>query len=146
MIKILSILYDFWQEDDLFNKKVPSKTVEASKNILHDIQALSDNILRNIRPVDNGTVQELVDDDFILIDDRTQQELEDDDYASLKSENESEPDNKVTLESDNESKPEEIDSIPTNEPEQIDTALVWDSKKKSTNIKAWSNSKAFNGL
>ena len=44
---------NFWWEDDLFNAKDSQKTVEASKNILEEIQEMSDNILRNIRPVDN---------------------------------------------------------------------------------------------
>ena len=55
---------------------------------------MSDNILKNLRPRDNRTIQELIDDDFIPIDDRTQQELEDDDYISLKSDN----DDRVTIE------------------------------------------------
>ena len=44
-----------------------------------DINALSDNILKNLRHVDNRNLQNLIDDDFIPIDDRTQQEREDDD-------------------------------------------------------------------
>ena len=56
---------------------VPPKTLDI------DINALSDNILRNLRPVDNRKLQNLVDDDFIPIDDRTQQEREDDDNVSL---------------------------------------------------------------
>ena len=44
---------------------------------------MTDNILRNLRPVDNRTEQELIDDQFISIDDRIQQELEDYDYISL---------------------------------------------------------------
>ena len=79
---------DFWWEDDLFNNRDSQETVEASKNILDEIQDISDNILKNIRPVDNRRVQELIDDDFIPIDDRTQQELEDDDYNELESETE----------------------------------------------------------
>ena len=71
---------DFWWEDDLFNNRDSQETVE--------IQDISDNILKNIRPVDNRTVQELIDDDFIPIDDRTQQELEDDDYDEVESETE----------------------------------------------------------
>ena len=79
---------DFWWEDDLFNNRDFQDTIDLSKNILDEIQNISENILRNIRPVDNRTVQEITDDDFISIDDRTQQELEDDDYNSLESENE----------------------------------------------------------
>ena len=50
---------DFWWEDDLFNNRDSQDTVDASKNILDEIQNISDNILRNIRPVDNRTVQEI---------------------------------------------------------------------------------------
>ena len=49
---------------------------------------MSDNILRNLRPVDTRTEQETIEDQFILIDDRIQQELEDDDYLSFESESE----------------------------------------------------------
>ena len=62
---------NFWWEDDLFNAKDSQKTVEASKNILDKIQEMSDNILRNIWPVDYRTVEEKIEDDFIPIDDRT---------------------------------------------------------------------------
>ena len=55
----------------------PPKTLDV------DINVLSDNILRNLRPRDNRNLQNLIDDDFIPIDDRTQAELEDDDYKSL---------------------------------------------------------------
>ena len=57
---------------------------------------MSDCILKNIRPKDNRTIQELEDDQFIPLDDRTQQELEDDDYLSLESEK-----HVVTIEDDN---------------------------------------------
>ena len=40
---------------------------------------------KNIRPVDDRTIEQLIDDDFILIDNRTQQELEDDGYIELES-------------------------------------------------------------
>ena len=79
---------DFWWEEDLFDKTDSAATVDASKKILKDI-----------RPVDNRTIQEIIDDQFIPIDDRTQQELKDDDYLSFESENEAE-DNKVTIEDD----------------------------------------------
>ena len=46
-----------------------------------------------MRPRDNRTIQELIDDDFIPIDDRTPQERMDDDSISLQSE-----DDKVTIE------------------------------------------------
>ena len=62
---------------------------------------MSDNILRNIRPVDNRTIQEIVDDQFIPIDDRTLQELKDDDNISLESDNETANPEVVTLEDDN---------------------------------------------
>ena len=67
----------------------------TTKKPLHnvDIQAFSDNILKNLRPRDNRTIQELIGDDFIPIDERTQQELEDDDYISLESDN----DDRVTI-------------------------------------------------
>ena len=55
------------------------------KNILDKIKDISNNILKNLRPVDNRTEQELADDQNIPLDDRTQQELEDDDYISLES-------------------------------------------------------------
>ena len=52
------------------------------------------------RAVDDRTIKEIIDDQFIPIDNRTQQELEDDDYLSFESENEidttSEWDNKKT--------------------------------------------------
>ena len=53
-----------------------------SKNILEDVIQSSQ---KNIRLVDNRTIETLIDDDFILIDDRTQQELEDNDYIELES-------------------------------------------------------------
>ena len=53
-----------------------------------DIQAISDNILRNLWPFNNRNTQ-LIEDDFIPIDNRTQQELDDDDkYLSLERDNE----------------------------------------------------------
>ena len=79
---------------------IKQTTNDALKDI--DIQAISDNILRNLRPFDNRNTQQLIDNDFIPIDNRTQQELDDDDYLSLESNNEN-PD-VVTIEdiSDNE--------------------------------------------
>lgn len=70
-----------------------------------DIQVLSDNILRNLRPVDNRTIQELIDDDFIPIGDRTPQERADDDNISLESEDEA-----VTIEDVPE--PDEVETRP----------------------------------
>ena len=86
-----------------------------------DIQAISDNILRNLRPVDDRTAQEQAEDAFISIDNRTQQELEDDDFLSNASDNESEievdtpPDSEI-----------EVDMV---EPELIDTTSAWDQNK-----------------
>ena len=60
-------------------------TVDASKNVLDKVNKISDNILRNLRPVDIRTEQELADDQNIPIVNRTQQEIEDDDYLSLES-------------------------------------------------------------
>ena len=67
-----------------------------------DIQALLDNILKNLRPRDNRTIQELIDDDFIPLDHRTWQECMDDDNISLQSNNdmvtiEDIPDDKYTF-------------------------------------------------
>ena len=63
-------------------------TIDATKNIVDDIktndidlQALSDNILRNLRPVDDRSIEQLIEDDFIPIDDRTFQERENDDIS-----------------------------------------------------------------
>ena len=100
---------DFWWEEDVFSKNDSPKTVDASKDILSEIQEMSDNILRNLRPVDNWTKQEKIDNQFISIDDRTQQELKDDDYLSLESEKES-----------------------NTEIENIDTTNAWDPRKTTT--------------
>ena len=77
---------------------------EPTNNILNDIdiKALSD-VLRNLRPRDNRTIQELIDDDFIPIDDRTPQERLDDDNISLQSD-------KVTIEDVLE--PDEVETRP----------------------------------
>ena len=96
-----TLIDDYWWENDMFDSSDKQPTIDATKMIidniqqttkepLHniDIQALSDNILRNLRPRDYRTIQELIDDDFIPIDDGTQQELEDDDYISLASDDE----------------------------------------------------------
>ena len=56
----------------MFSNRDSPAIVDASKNIINKIQNISDNIIRNIRPVDNKTVQEIIDDQFIPIDDRTQ--------------------------------------------------------------------------
>ena len=74
--------------NEMFSQKDSVPTVEASKNILEGINEISDNIPRNLRPVDTRTEQETIEDRHIPIDNRTQQELEDDDYLSFESESE----------------------------------------------------------
>ena len=74
----------------MLSKKDSKPTVEASTEFLKEIEEMSKNILRNFRPVDNRTEQELIEDQFIPIDDRTQQELEVDDYISLEERTEQE--------------------------------------------------------
>ena len=99
---------DYWLEEDIFSTTDKQSTIDATKIIVDgikqttndvldkiDIQALSDNILRNLRPVDNRTTQELIDDDFISLDDRTQHERDDDDNISLESDRE---DDRVAIE------------------------------------------------
>ena len=51
---------DFWWEEDLFDKTDSTATVDASKKILEDK-----------RTVDNRAIQEIIDDQFIPIDDST---------------------------------------------------------------------------
>ena len=87
-INPFSTFDDFWWEDEMFSKRDSVPTVQASKNILEDINKMSDNILRILRPVDTRTEQEIIKDQHIPIDDRTQQELEDDDYLSFESKSE----------------------------------------------------------
>ena len=89
---------DYWWEDSktdiqpridatkIIADDIKQTTNNALKDI--DIQAISDNILRNLRPFDNRNTQQLIDEDFISVDNRTQQELDDDDYFSLESDNE----------------------------------------------------------
>ena len=83
---------DFWWEDEVFPKddtRETSKMIDDDIKSTHivDIQALSDNILKNLKPRDNKTIQELIDDDFIPLDNRTWQERMDDDNISLQSDN-----------------------------------------------------------
>ena len=113
---------DFWWEEDVFSTNDSPKTVEVSKDILSEIQEISDNILRNLRPVDNRTEQEKIDDQFILTHNRTQQELEGDKYLSLESDAEIENID-TKLEEDEES---------NIEIENIDTTNAWDPKKPTT--------------
>ena len=68
---------------------------------------MSENVLRNLRPVDTRTEPEKIEDQFIPIDDRTQQELEDDDYLIFESES------------------EDI------EVENMDTTAAWDDNKST---------------
>ena len=91
----------------MFDNRDSIPTVDASKNILDEINNISNNILKNLRPVDNRTEQELADDQNILIDDRTKQELEDDDYLSLES-----------------------------DIEEIDTTSAWDKKNNFNQTRA----------
>ena len=69
----------------MFDNRDSIPTIDASKNILDKVNKISDNIFKNLRPVDNRTEQELPDDQNIPIEDRTQHELEEDDYLSLES-------------------------------------------------------------
>ena len=83
---------------------------------------MSGNILKNLRPVDNRTIQEIIDDQFIPIDDRTQQELEDDDCLGLESDNEIANPGEVILEDNNylsSEKDNEIDTPAVAKPDDI---------------------------
>ena len=91
----------------MFDNRDSIPTVDMSKNMLGKVNEISDNILRNLRPVNNRTEQELADNQNIPIDDRTQQELEDDDYLSLES-----------------------------DVEEIDATLVWDKKTNNKQTRA----------
>ena len=53
----LSTFDEFWWEDNMFNDRDSIATGDASKNILDEIKDISDNTLRNLRPVDNRTEQ-----------------------------------------------------------------------------------------
>ena len=109
---------DYSWEEDIFSTSDKQPTIDASKitvddikqttnDVLNDIdiKALSDNVLRNLRPVDNRTIQELIDAEFIPIDDRTPQERAHDDNTSLESENK-----EVTIEDVLE--PDEVETRP----------------------------------
>ena len=91
----------------MFDNRDSIPTVDMSKNMLGKVNEISDNILRNLRPVNNRTEQELADNQNIPIDDRTQQELEDDNYLSLES-----------------------------DVEEIDATLVWDKKTNNKQTRA----------
>ena len=57
-----SIFDDIWWEEEMFSKKDSIPNLESSKTFLNEINEMSDNILRNLRPVDNRTEEELIDD------------------------------------------------------------------------------------
>ena len=95
---------------------------------------MTDNILRNLRPVNNRTEQELIDDQFISIDDRIQQELEDYDYISLdeRTEQELKDDDYISIDdkAEQELKDDEYISLESDsEVENIDLTSAWDTKK-----------------
>ena len=79
---------NFWWEDEMFSERDSVPTVDTSKDILEEINEISDNVLRNLRLLDTRAKQETIEDQFIPMDDRTQQELKDDNYLSFKSESE----------------------------------------------------------
>ena len=79
---------NFWWEDEMFSERDSVPTVDASKDILEEINEISDNVLRNLRLLDTRAKQETIEDQFIPMDDRTQEELKDDNYLSFKSESE----------------------------------------------------------
>ena len=115
---------DFWWEEDMFSKEDSPQTTEQSKEILDKINEMSDNILKNLKPVGNRIIQEIIDDQFIPIDNRTQQELEDDNYLSLESDNEIANTDMVTLEDNNYLSSEsdnEIDAPAVAKPDNIKT-------------------------
>ena len=113
---------DFWWEDELFSKKDSKPTIETSTEILKEIDKMSKNMLRNLRPVEYRTEQELIDDQFIPIDDRIQQELEDDDYISIdeRTVQELKDDDYISLESKSDNKIEI---------EDINLTSAWVEKK-----------------
>ena len=118
----------------MFSESDSVPTVEASKTSLNEINKMSNNILRNLGPVENRTEQELIDDQFIPIDDRTQQELKDDDYVSLdeRTEHELKYDDYISIEerTEQELKDDEYISLESdNEVENIDLTSAWDAKK-----------------
>ena len=69
VIKDLIPTNNYWWEEDIFSKTDKQPTIDASKIIVDDIkqitndvlkkidiQVLSDNIIRNLRPVDNRNI------------------------------------------------------------------------------------------
>ena len=73
---------DFWWEEEVFNKNNSPPTINATKVIVDDIKEKTDDTLNSSRNNSRNSrnIQEIIEDDFIPIDDRTQQELEDDDF------------------------------------------------------------------
>ena len=53
---------NFWWEDEMFSERDSVPTVDASKDILKEINEMSNNFLRNLRLVDTRTEQETIDD------------------------------------------------------------------------------------
>ena len=125
---------DFWWKDEMFSESDSVPTVEVSKTFFNEINEMSDNILRNLRHIDNRTEQELIDDQFIPIDDRTQQELENDDYISLdeRTEHDLKDDDYISIDekTEQELKEDQYISLESdNEVENIDLTSAWDAKK-----------------
>ena len=112
----------------MFNEKDSAATVDASKDFLKEINEMSDNI-SNLEPKDNRTIDEIIKDQFIPIDDRTQQQLKDDDYLSY----ESDIDDKVTIEDVNDSKDDNIiledDNLTTEDDKNVTTEDDFDIDK-----------------
>ena len=90
VVKDQTLTNDYWWEEDFFRQDDEQSTIDTTKTIVdniktndRDLEALLDNILRNLKPVDDRSIQQLIDDDFIPIDDRTLQQREDDDDITL---------------------------------------------------------------
>ena len=92
------------EDDKVTIEDVKDDTNSDKVTITDDIKDdfnIDDFNKKTYQPVDNRTIQEIIDDQFIPTDDRTQKELEDDDYLSFESENEIDKtsawDNKTTI-------------------------------------------------
>ena len=77
---------NFWWEKDLCDKKDTVDTVDIAKNILNKIKesnpyAATTFVEQDI--VDGRTIEQLVDDDFIELNNRTTQQLVNDDFIEL---------------------------------------------------------------
>ena len=57
----------------MFSERDSVQTVYASKDILEEINEMSDNIIRNLRQIDTRTEAEKIEDQYIPIGYRTQQ-------------------------------------------------------------------------